>query len=172
MNILGLVIISLFITIIVLAKDEVFRGKIDIAGKLVRALSIKRINILKTKLFVSVLISILVFLTLRTNLFDNFQIYRDLGFSSGEEVITREKRMNSNDEAIHFFLGTLSGYAFDTWIAALAIGCMKEIGDFANHYHHHSISRAQIIHDGIMDPIFWALGGFVGYFSLEEFHIL
>jgi glycosyltransferase involved in cell wall biosynthesis len=172
MNILGLIIISLFITIIVLAKDKVFGGKIDITGKLVKALATKRIKVLRTKLFVSVLISILVFLTLRTNLFDNFQIYKDLGFSSEEHVITTEKKVNSNDEAVHFFLGTLSGYAFDTWIAALAIGCMKEICDFADHYNHHSVNQAQIIHDGIMDPLFWALGGLVGCFSLETFHIL
>jgi hypothetical protein len=119
-----------------------------------------------------VLISIFVFLTLRTSIFDNFQFYRDIGFSPDKQVISTEKEINSNDDAAHFFWGTLTGYAFDTWVAALAIGCMKEVCDFAEHYHSHSISGPQIIHDGIMDPLFWALGGFVGSLSLGTFRDL
>lgn len=157
---------------VILTRDDVFGGKKRIPGRLIKELAISRGRVFKNGLFISSLILILVFITLRTNLFDNSEIYKSLGFSSDEEKVITEKKINSNDEGVHFLLGTIVGYAFDTWAAALAIGCIKEIGDFADHYHSHSISRSQIIHDGIMDPLFWTLGGFVGYFSLERFHLL
>lgn len=172
MDILGLLFVSVLITVVFLTREGVFGGKRYILRKLIKTLATMRGRILKDELFISALILILVFLTLRTNLFDNFEIYKSLGFSSDEERIVTEKKINSNDEGVHFLLGTIVGYAFDTWTAALAIGCIKEIGDFADHYLHHNVSRSQIIHDGIMDPLFWTLGGFVGYFSLERFRLL
>jgi len=172
MNILGLAFVSILIMVVALTRNDVFGGKIYIPGKLVKALAIGKIRILKNELFISALILILVFLTLGTNLLDNFEIYKSLGFSSDKETIVTEKKINSNDEGVHFLLGTIVGYAFDTWTAALAIGCIKEVGDFVNHYHSRNVSRPQIIHDGIIDPLFWTLGGFVGYFSLERFRLL
>lgn len=132
----------------------------------------KRLKILKNRHFVSILISVFVLLALQTNLFNSFKFYISLGFSSEKKRVSTEKRVNSKNEAVHFLLGILSGYTFDTWLAALAIGCTKEIYDFGKHYSHHSISQSQIIHDGIVDPLFWTLGGFVGCFSLETFRVL
>lgn len=172
MNILGLVFVSLLITAVILTRDDVFGGKKRIPGELIKELAISRGRVFKNELFISSLILILVFITLRTNLLDNSEIYKSLGFSLEERRIVTEKKINSNDEGVHFLLGTIVGYAFDTWAAALAIGCIKEIGDFVDHYHRHSINRSQIIHDGIMDPLFWTLGGFVGYFSLNRFRLL
>ncbi len=172
MTILGLMIILLFVAIIVMVKNNLFLGKADIRRQLFKALTAKKSNILKSKLCISIGISIFVFLTLRTSIFGNFQLYRDLGFSPDKQVISTEKEINSNDEAAYFFWGILTGYAFDTWVAALAIGCLKEICDLAGHYHSHTISGPQIIHDGIMDPLFWALGGFAGSLSLGKFRTL
>lgn len=158
--------------IMVLTRDDVFGVKKFNSGELIRALAERKGRILKNEFFVSALIIILVFMTLRTNLFDSFEIYKSLGFSSDEDTVVTEKKINSNDEGVHFLLGTIAGYAFDTWTAALVIGCLNEIGDFVNHYNRHSVSPPQIIHDGIMDPLFWVLGGFVGNFSLGRFHLL
>lgn len=172
MSILGLLFVLLFLMTVFLIRDDVFGGKVYIPRKLINVVAERGGQILKNELFISALILILVFLALRTSLFDNLEVYKSLGFSSEEERIVTEKKINSNDEGVHFLLGTIVGYAFDTWTAALAIGCMKEICDFSEHYRHHSINRPQIIHDGIMDPLFWTLGGFVGYFSLERFRLL
>jgi glycosyltransferase involved in cell wall biosynthesis len=121
----------------------------------------------KVRLFASVLVLVFVFLTLQTNLFDNSRVLSFFGFSPKKQVVTTEKRRNSEHEAIHFLFGTISGYLFDTWVGALIIGGIKETFDFGYNYYHHRINRSQIIHDGIVDPLFWVFGGFVGCFLLE-----
>src|SRR6266849_3193250 len=104
MNILGLVFVSLLIMVVVLTRGDVFGGKIYIPRKLIKVLAERRGRILKNELFISALILILVFLTLRTNLFDNFEIYKSLWFSSDKERAVTEKKINSNDEGVPFLL--------------------------------------------------------------------
>jgi hypothetical protein len=171
MNILALAFVSLFIMIVILTRDYIFGGKANIPRLLMKEIAAKRGQILKDKLFISVLISILIFFTARTTLFDKIEIFKSIGLSPDKKMVVTEKRMNVIDQSGHFLFGTIIGYAFDSWAAAFGIGCMKEISDFADHYYHHSISGPQIIHDGIVDPLFWMLGGLVGNFSLASVHL-
>ncbi|GIW48126.1 MAG: hypothetical protein KatS3mg078_2003 [Deltaproteobacteria bacterium] len=119
----------------------------------------------RDRLIKSLLIILFVLVTLGTDLLDHFRIYGYMGFSQ-KQVITTQKLENSEHEAIHFLLGVISGYLFDTWVAALVIGGVKEIYDFGYNYYKNSINSSQIVHDGILDPLFWVLGGFVGVYLL------
>ena len=172
MNILGFLFVLLLITIVVLTRDDVFGGKADLIRALIKGLVTRRGQIFKNKPFIAAVLSILIGMTARTNLFDKIEVFKSLGLSPDKEIVITQKHMNVTDESGHFLLGTIIGYAFDNWTAAFGIGCMKEISDFADHYYHHSISRPQIIHDGIVDPLYWMLGGFVGHFSLARVHLL
>lgn len=172
MNILGLLFVLLLLTVVILTKDDIFGGRVDTIKALIRELGTKRGNILKNKAFISVLFSILIGITARTNLLDRIGILNSIGLSPNKRIVITEKHMNVTDQSAHFLLGAIIGYAFDSWAAAFGIGCMKEISDFVDHYYHHTVNRPQIIHDGIVDPLFWMLGGFVGYSSLERIHLL
>src|SRR4029077_18934354 len=104
--------------------------------------------------------------------FDKIEIFKSIGLSPNKKIAISEKHMNVTDESAHFLFGAILGFALKSWAAAFGIGCMKEISDFVDHYYHHSVSRPQIIHDGIVDPLYWMLGGIVGHFALERFHLL
>jgi hypothetical protein len=172
MNFLGFFFVLLLITIVVVTRDEVFEGKADIFRALTRELTARKGRILSNKPFIAAVLSILIGMTARTNLFDKIEIFKSIGLSPIKKIVISEKHMNVTDESAHFLFGAILGYAFESWAAAFGIGCMKEISDFVDHYYHHSVNRAQIIHDGIVDPLYWMLGGIVGHFSLERVHLL
>jgi hypothetical protein len=172
MNILGFVYVLLLITIVILTRNDIFEGKADLIRSLIKKLAIRRGQILKNKVFISALLSILIGMTARTDLFDKIEILKSIGLSPDKKIVITEKHMTVTDESAHFLFGAIIGYAFDSWAAAFGIGCMKEISDFVDHYYHHSVDRQQIIHDGIVDPLYWMLGGIVGHFSLERIHLL
>lgn len=151
MNILGLLFVLLLLTVVILTKDDIFRGRVDTIKALIRELGTRRGNILKNKAFISALFSILIGITARTNLLDKIEILNSLGLSPDKKVVITEKHMNITDQSGHFLLGAIIGYAFDSWAAAFGIGCIKEISDFVDHYCHHTVNRPQIIHDGIVD---------------------
>lgn len=172
MNILGLIFVLLLLTIVILTRDDVFGGKTDLTRTLIKELAKRKGQILKHKPFIAALLSILIGMTARTNLFDKIEVFKSIGLSPDKEIVITQKHMNVTNQSGHFLFGMILGYAFDSWAAAFSIGCMKEISDFADHYYHHSVSRPQIIHDGIVDPLYWMLGGFVGHFSLARVHLL
>jgi hypothetical protein len=172
MNIFGLLFVLLLLTVVVLTRDDVFGGTVDVFRTLIKELATKKGQILRNKAFISGLLSILIGITARTYILDKIEILKSLGLSPDKTVVITEKHMNVTDQSGHFLLGAVIGYAFDSWTAAFGIGCMKEISDFVDHYYHHSVSRPQIIHDGIVDPLYWLLGGYVGYSSLARARLL
>jgi hypothetical protein len=172
MNFLGFLFVLLLIMIVVLTRDDVFGGKANLIRALVTEFTARKGRILSSKPFIAAVLSILIGMTARTNLFDKIELFKSIGLSPDKRIVITEKHMNVTDESAHFLFGAIIGYAFDSWAAALGIGCMKEISDFVDHYYHHSVNRPQIIHDGIVDPLYWMLGGIVGHFSLERVHLL
>ncbi len=172
MNILGLLFVLLLLIIVILTRDDVFGGKADILKVLIKELAARRTQIFKNKPFIAAVLSILIGMTARTNLFDRIGVLNSLALSPHKKIVITQKHMTVTDESAHFLFGAIIGYAFDSWTAAFGIGCMKEISDFVDHYYHHDVDRPQIIHDGIVDPLYWMLGGIVGHFSLERVHIL
>ncbi len=171
MNILGLLFVLLLLTIVILTKDDVFGGKANILKSLIKGLTTRKTQILRNKPFIAAVLSILIGMTARTSLFDRVELFKSIGLSPDKKIVITQKHMNVTDESGHFLFGAIIGYAFDSWAAAFGIGCMKEISDFVDHYYHHSVDRPQIIHDGIVDPLYWMLGGIVGHFSIERVHI-
>src|ERR1700752_3235130 len=144
MNILGLLFVILLITIVILTRDDIFRGKTDLTRALIKNLTTRKAQILKNKVFICALISILIGMTARTDLFDRIEILKSIGLSPNKKIVITEKHMTVTDESAHFLFGAIIGYAFDSWTAAFGIGCMKEISDFVDHYYHHSVDRQQI----------------------------
>ena len=172
MNFLAFLFVLLLLAIVFVVRDDIFGASANVLRKFIKELATKKGQILKNKALISALLLILIGLTARTNLFDKIDIFKPLGFSPNKKVVITERHTNVTDQSAHFLIGAIIGYAFDSWTAAFGIGCMKEISDFADHYYHHSISRPQIIHDGIVDPLYWMLGGVVGHFSLARVHLL
>lgn len=172
MNFLGFLFVLLLIMIVVLTRDDVFGGKANLIRSLITELAARKGRILSYKPFIAAVLSILIGLTARTNLFDKIELFKSIGLSPDKRLVITEKHMNVTDESAHFLFGIILGYTFDSWAAAFSIGCMKEISDFLDHYYHHSVNRPQIIHDGIVDPLYWMFGGIVGNFSLERVHRL
>ena len=172
MNFLGLLFVLLLLTIVILTRDDVLGGKADILKVLIKELATRKAQILRNKTFIAAVLAILIGMTARTNLFDRIGVLNSLGLSPHKEIVITQKHMTVTDESAHFLFGAIIGYAFDSWAAAFGIGCIKEISDFIDHYYHHTVDQSQIIHDGIVDPLYWMLGGIVGHFSLERVHLL
>jgi hypothetical protein len=172
MNILGLLFVLLLLTIVILTRDDVFGGRTDILKELLKELATRKAHILKNKPFIAAVLAILIGMTARTNIFDKIEIFKSIGLSPDKKIVITQKHMTVTDESAHFLFGAIIGFAFDSWTAAFGIGCMKEISDFIDHYYHHTVDRPQIIHDGILDPLYWMFGGIVGHFSLGRVHLL
>src|ERR671923_955223 len=126
MNILGLLFVLLLLTIVILTRDDVFGGKADILKALIKEVATRKAQILRNKPFIAVVLSILIGMTARTNLFDKIEILKSVGLSPDKKVLITEKHMNVTDQSAHFLFGAIIGYAFDSWVAAFGIGCMKE----------------------------------------------
>ena len=77
--------------------------------------------------------------------------------------------MGSAQQGSHFIFGMISGLIFSQPIAGLTVGVIKESVDFVNNYREGLIGRDYFI-DSVVDTVFWALGGFVGFYLLSAIY--
>ena len=137
----------------------------------------------RLKLLVAIIITVVVVIGLNSRLFVSWGI---LDFNADKPVIELDvlARVGVNTDALekdinrmvanvsnaqqgnHFIFGIISGLIFSQPTAGLTVGLIKESLDFVNNYRDNRINGGYFI-DAFVDTIFWALGGFVGFYLLS-----
>lgn len=145
----------------------------------------------RSRLFIAAAITSIVFVGLNSHLFISLGI---LNFSPEEpqkveldalaqlgvnvDWLERDlnrmvANMSNAQQGNHFAFGIISGLIFSQPTAGLSVGLIKETIDFLNNFRDGNINSGYFI-DTLVDIIFWALGGFVGFYLLtstyELFH--
>jgi len=83
-----------------------------------------------------------------------------------EKDITRMvANMSNAQQGNHFVFGVIAGLVFSQPAAGVTVGLIKEALDFFNNYADGLINGSYFI-DSFVDIVFWALGGFVGFYLL------
>ncbi|MEK9194252.1 MAG: hypothetical protein AAB884_00360 [Patescibacteria group bacterium] len=142
----------------------------------------------RQKLLIATIISVVVFVSLQTDLFVSLGLLNHasnkpqlqlnalnlaaLGMDSRQiekDVNRMIANMSNAQQGSHFFSGVISGLVFSQPWAGLTVGLIKESVDFTNNYRRDQINREYFI-DATIDTIFWALGGYVGFYLLTAIY--
>lgn len=95
-----------------------------------------------------------------------------LGFDADQiekDVNRLIANMSNAQQGNHFMFGVVSGLIFSQPTAGLTVGLIKEAVDFLNNYRRDQINGGYFV-DAVVDTVFWALGGFVGFYFLATIY--
>jgi hypothetical protein len=99
-------------------------------------------------------------------------LFADLNIPSFTEknIIVPEIQRNAAFEGVHFLGGMILGYAFSHPAVGLTFGIMKETVDWIRFAYTGRIYNESPF-KSFMDIVFWASGGYVGYYLLANIHV-